>query len=322
MKISLKNNNELAITFTYNERLIACMRDLPARRYDARSKAWYIPVQSAYESVRLLESKGFSVSGEARQALEDSEAIRKRADEVKRASDAVFDTSLPLFPYQRAGACFLSLIGSGLLADSVGLGKTLQALAVIETIGKGARSLVLVPAVLKYQWESEIKRFLPQWKAQVIDGNAMTRTEQWQEEADIYIANYELLLRDNERLSAFVWDIIVCDEATRISNIRAKTYKALMKLKARRRIALTGTPVQNRPDDLFGILNWTNPGMLGSFMNFIERYCYRNQWGGVLGYHNLEELARRIEPFMIRRRKEDVLKDLPEKTIIDVTFKL
>ena len=119
-----------------------------------------------------------------------------------------------------------------------------------------------------------------------------------------------------------LFQTIICDEATRLSNPRTKTYKAIIKLRSERRIALTGTPIQNKATDIYGIINWTNPGVLGNYYSFIDRYCLKNHFGGIFAYQNMDELKNRLQRYMIRRTKEEVLPELPKKIIIDVPFKL
>lgn len=320
MNISL-NKDELKLTFRYDHRLVALVKALPARRYAPQEKAWYIPLVGSMEHVEKLAQWGFEIDLDTYTAVKGTEDERREIEELRTQDDAVFASTLPLFPYQNVGARFLTRAKSALLADEVGLGKTIQTLAVIQEADPES-VLILCPAILKYQWEAEIRKFLPGWDVQVIDGTAMERRQKWIASADIYIANYELLMRDFEHVAGTEWDIVVADEATRIANPLTKTYKALQKVSARRRIALTGTPVSNRPDEIWGIVNWLAPGVLGNYLQFIERYCVRNFFGGIASYKNLEELNARIKRFMIRRKKEDVLKELPAKIISDVPFAL
>ncbi|MEK7092552.1 MAG: SNF2-related protein, partial [Patescibacteria group bacterium] len=132
-------------------------------------------------------------------------------------NETEFITSLPLFEYQKKGVAFLHSIGSGLLGDSPGVGKTLQVIALAEHTG-AEKILVFCPAVLKHQWANELKIFVPHRKSIVIEGNKKERTELWKQEADYYIVNYELLLRDFLEMNSREWCYIFADEATKISN--------------------------------------------------------------------------------------------------------
>lgn len=239
-------------------------------------------------------------------------------------------SDITLLDYQKTGHEFLVKTGSSLLGDDVGLGKTLQALAFCEDPRIGAqRVLVLCPAILKDQWAEQIAKFVGEMDAttQVIDGKPEDRMRQWSaDRANVsrtyFIANYELLLRDADAIRSIPWDVIISDEATRLSNVRNKQRKALVRVPARHRIALTGTPVSNRAEDVWGILDWCNPKSLGSWFNFMNFYVEKNKWGGIQNYRNLDHLALRIKPFYIRRTKEEVLPELPDKIISDVPFKL
>src|SRR3990167_182057 len=118
------------------------------------------------------------------------------------------------------------------------------------------------------------------------------------------------------------WCYIFADEATKISNARAKQSRMIKKLRAKRRIAMTGTPISNKAQDCWNLVDLTNPGVLGNYWGFIQHYCLKNQWGGIYAYQNMEELRDRLQKYMIRRTKEEVLPDLPEKITTDVPFVL
>ena len=116
---------------------------------------------------------------------------------------------------------------------------------------------------------------------------------------------------------------IIADESTRVSNHAAKTTKLLNQLKAKKKIALTGTPISNSPKDLYSIINWLSPGYFGTYWQFQNNYCVLDPyWKNIVGYKNLGNLADKITRFMLRRTKEEVLPDLPKKTIQDVVFPL
>ena len=229
---------------------------------------------------------------------------------------------MELYPYQQKGVEFMIKNGSCLNAFEVGLGKTIVTLAVFNTISTPFKALILCPKTLTWQWLAEIEKFTPHFKAVVIKGNAEERASLWVKDADIYIANYELLLRDFNFAAGTIWDYVVCDEAVKISNPLIKTYKVLMRIKSKNRIALTGTPFQNRIQDIYGIINWLKPGYLGNYYAFLNRYCVKNYWGSVVGYINLEELRKRIRPLITRKTKKEVLPELPDIITSEVPFEL
>lgn len=249
------------------------------------------------------------------------EKISRENAELQALRDqpAKYDGKLPLYDFQKIGAMFMRASNGTLLADVPGLGKTVQTIASQEN--HPLRTLVLCPASLKYNWKEEISKWSDR-TAQVIAGDKEERARQWPRYYNWTIANYELLLRDYEEISKIKWDEIVCDEATKISNPRAKSVKALKQISAPKKIALTGTPISNNPVDLWSIIDWIRPGYLGNFSQFKDKYVLTDWWGNVAGYINLDELSDRIAPLMLRRTKEEVFKDFPPKTTEDIVFEL
>jgi SNF2 family DNA or RNA helicase len=273
----------------------------------------------------------------------DEEAAKDAAS-LSDKEDTDFVTRLPLFPYQKVGAAFLVKIGSGLMGDDMGLGKTIQSLAVCDKVG-AKKVLIFAPSAVKWQWAAEIDKFLGKstWRnppsvqypysatlpeysevsqTVVIEGNANERQELWHGDYRFYIANYELLLRDFADMDKREWDVIIADEATKISNHQAKQVKAIKKLRAKRRIAMTGTPVSNRANEVWSIIDFCVPGALGDYWSFLNHYCLKNQFGGIYGYQNLDELSAKLKRYMIRRMKVDVLPELPDKIVTDIPFDL
>ena len=220
-----------------------------------------------------------------------------------------------LRPYQQIGVRWLSFAASlGLgtcLADDMGLGKTVQVLAFLlarkrnRTPQATGPSLLVAPASLLGNWLAEIERFAPALRTRLEHPSA---PEEQPEDADLVITTYGMLLRKDE-LASKTWDVAVLDEAQAIKNPGARQTRAVKELKARVRIALTGTPVENRPLDLWSIFDFLNPGLLGSaqaFGKFVRKLEKR-------GYGPLRELTR---PYLLRRLKTDknVIRDLPDKT--------
>ena len=341
-----KTNDKIEISFAYNPKLISFIKTLDGRVYNPKSKTWFIPLAGSSVCVEQLARKWFKIEPELLQAMEADVKLAEEAVHLAILPDTEFESPLPLFPYQKVGASFLHQIGSGLMGDEMGLGKTIQALAVCEKIGAG-KVLIFCPASIKWQWAQEIEKFLypqgaPEGEIVVVEGNKRTRDliledkivvrrESWKGKANgwrektgarFFIVNYELLLRNFDSMNCREWDVIIADEATKISNATAKQSKAIKRLRAKRRIAMTGTPVSNRANDVWNIIDFIQPGVLGNYFSFLQRYCLKNQWGGVFGYRNLDELQAKIKRYMIRRMKADVLPELPEKIYSDVPFEL
>ena len=319
--IARKNNNTVEISFKYDPMLVSFVKSLEGRKYNPATKCWYIPLAGSHASVDRLAKRGFTIHPELWAEVKKDQEQAREAEALAVLPDTEFTTPLPLFPYQKVGSAFLWKIGSGLLGDEMGLGKTVEALAVCEKV-KAEKVLIFCPASVKWQWASEIEKFIPGAAVVVVEGTGDKRRELWKSEARFYVANYELLLRDFEVMNCREWDIVIADEATRIANPQAKQSKAIKKLRAKRRIAMTGTPVSNRANEVWNIIDFTNPGAFGNYYAFLTRYCLKNQWGGIFGYQHMDELRDRLKRYMIRRLKVEVLPELPEKIITDIPFEL
>jgi superfamily II DNA or RNA helicase len=208
--------------------------------------------------------------------------------------------------YQIAGVnwlCFLREAGlGGLLADDMGLGKTLQALCALR-----GRTLVVAPTSLLHNWSDEIARFRPDLRVHVFHGSGRAIEPQ----ADITLTTYALLRRDREALVQEDWETVIIDEAQAIKNPESQVAQAAYQLRGGFRIALTGTPVENRLDELWSQFHFTNPGLLGGRRDFEERYTRPIAQGGT---ETAARLRERIRPFLLRRRKAEVAPELPPRT--------
>ncbi|MFQ5829545.1 MAG: DEAD/DEAH box helicase, partial [Candidatus Methylomirabilia bacterium] len=204
-----------------------------------------------------------------------------------------------------------------MLADDMGLGKTVEAIAacaLLRELRDVGRVLVVCPASLKHQWAREIRK-LTTFPVSIVEGAMSRRREVYARSSFFTILNYEVALRDEPILERMRPDIIILDEAQRIKNWRAKTADAVKRLRSRYAFVLTGTPLENRLDELYSILQFLDPRTLGPLWKFNERYFQleRRKDGShkVLGYKNLDELRSRIAPVVLRRAREEVLQELP-----------
>ncbi len=208
-----------------------------------------------------------------------------------------------LRPYQREGVdwlVFLRRAGLGaLLADDMGLGKTLQALCAVE-----GRTLVVAPTSVLHGWMREIERFRPELRYSLYHGPG----RKLDPTADITITSYALLRQDKTELTAPTWDCVVLDEAQMIKNPESQIARAALELDAKARFALTGTPVENRLEELWSQLHFLNPGLLGGRSQFKERYARPIAEGDS---DVAARLRQRIRPFLLRRLKKEVAPDLP-----------
>ncbi|MGB5832690.1 MAG: DEAD/DEAH box helicase, partial [Thiohalocapsa sp.] len=228
-----------------------------------------------------------------------------------------------LYPYQTDGVAFLAGRGRALLADDMGLGKTLQAIAAAYWLHRHdavERVLVVCPASLKLQWAREIERFTGT-EAQIIQGPVATRGVQYRKGKGFYVVNYELMMRDLGVINADLSpDLLILDEAQRIKNWRTKIAGAVKQIGSRFAFVLTGTPLENRLEDLYSLMQVIDPRVLGPLWRYMVDFHITDDRGKVLGYRNLSELRRRLAPVMLRRDRSLVRDQLPERIVtrIDV----
>ena len=228
-----------------------------------------------------------------------------------------------LRPYQRIGYGWLRAISDtgfgGALADDMGLGKTVQALALLAyrhlEAGSDRPSLLVVPTSLLGNWQREAARFVPDLKVLILHGAA--RAERFLEISahHLIVTTYPLINRDHEKLFAHEYDLAILDEAQAVKNPASGIAKRIREIRARQRIALTGTPVENNLAELWSLFDWLIPGLLGDRRSFNADYRKPIEQQGDRVVQQL--LSTRIKPFLMRRTKEEVAADLPAKTVID-----
>jgi hypothetical protein len=225
-------------------------------------------------------------------------------------------------PYQKAGFDFLCHLArlklGGVLADDMGLGKTLQTLAWLawlqEQVKRRRPALVICPASVLHNWQREARRFTPELKVLVLESGAERHNLRRQiPEHDLIVTNYALLRRDLEALMKFEFRVIVLDEAQFIKNPTAQVTQSVKQLKADLRLALTGTPLENRLLDLWSIVDFVQPGYLGTQTRFTEMYEPKGEDAGWAQKVARRRLASKVRPVMLRRLKRQVAQDLPDR---------
>ena len=224
-----------------------------------------------------------------------------------------------LRPYQLAGYRWLNYLNDvgwgGILADDMGLGKTVQALSMLDhfkSTHESLTSIVVCPTTLIYNWQNEIKKFTPGLTAHIHHGSTRTRNIEELKAANIIITTYGTLRSDIQLLLKIHFDYVVLDESQAIKNPSSKVTKAATLLAATNRVCMSGTPLQNNTFDIYAQMNFLNPGLLGT-MEF-----FRNEFANPIDKFGEQEqkdhLRKLLYPFILRRTKEQVAKDLPEKT--------
>jgi SNF2 family DNA or RNA helicase len=245
---------------------------------------------------------------------------------IKKAMDKtiLLPTTLQadLRPYQEEGFRWLARLADweagACLADDMGLGKTLQALALLLHRGNEGPSLVICPASVVANWGSETQRFAPSLNVHLLKPGNREELFDKLEAFDLLITTYGILQSEEERISKIKWGTVVLDEAHAIKNMQSKTSKSAMNINAGFRLILTGTPIQNHLGELWNLFNFTNPGLLGTWSQFNDRYIAPViKYGGLVEKQHLKKL---ISPFILRRTKSNVLDELPPKT--EITHKV
>ena len=206
--------------------------------------------------------------------------------------------------------------GRAILADDMGLGKTIQGVGVAELLAREAdirKVLVVCPASLKSQWRNEIQRFcdrdVPARHRQHGDAG-----QQYANDCFFTVCNYEQVLRDILAIEQLKWDLIILDEGQRIKNWEAKTSRVIKGLNSRFALVLSGTPLENRLDELYSVVQFIDDRRLGPAFRFFNRHRVVDEKGKVLGYKNLDELRERLRPILLRRTRQSVMQQLPPRT--------
>jgi superfamily II DNA or RNA helicase len=218
-----------------------------------------------------------------------------------------------LYDYQREGALFAARAGRALIGDEMGLGKTIQALAGAEILARHLgieRVLIVCPTSLKHQWEREIARFTGR-TAQVIGGLSPQRRQQFAADSFYKITNYDTVHRDLDLIAGWSPDLVILDEAQRIKNWNTRTAKSVKRIASPYAIVLTGTPLENRLEELVSIVQFIDQHRLGPTFRFLHDHQVHDENGRVIGYKALDQVGQTLESVLIRRRKSEVLSQLP-----------
>jgi non-specific serine/threonine protein kinase len=274
-----------------------------------------------------LRSIHFTIIDDLYEHIDDLEVqrqLRERRERL-RSFEQIDNVPIPdnvyaeLRPYQKAAFNWLLFLDSvkwgGCLADDMGLGKTLQSLTFLRHVqnqNPQAVHLIVAPRTLLFNWESEITRFTPDFTYYVHHGLNRTRNLSVFNNYNLILTTYGTLRSDIELFADYHFNYIVLDESQAIKNPASQVNKAVQTLKADNRLILTGTPIQNNTFELYAQMNFLNPGLLGNMEFFKEEYATpidRDQDQG-----KIQELRRLLNPFMLRRTKEQVAPDLPDKT--------
>ncbi len=315
----LKNGGFFSLTEDQElQELATVLDELAIKDKDLKKPVLHLPKYRAFNLDQALQSNLGSnfVKETAFQAL---------IDRVKNpnAEPVIIPEAMDklMREYQKQGFHWLKTLAKcgfgGILADDMGLGKTLQAIALIdsELQEKGGVALVVAPTSVVYNWQAELAKFAPHLTSIILAGTRVERQSimaQWPDmPAKVLITSYALLRRDEELYQDKVFSLLILDEAQYIKNAHSQTAIVSKSIVASQTFALTGTPVENSLAELWSIFDFILPGYLHSFQEFAKRYGKPIQQDG--DKKAAKTLAKRISPFILRRLKKDVLKELPDK---------
>lgn len=331
----------MKLNFPYNPQLVEQIKTIPLRSWNPEDKTWAIPdefLATAIQYIRPyypdvaqgLEDYALNVKATSPLLMELGESastLDLQSTETKEIVQKIQDSlNLPhtLYPYQELCVAFMETAESKgiLIADAMGLGKTIETLAWISLHPELSPTVIVTPASVKLNWYREIEKWLPNAKTQVIKNSNDT----FKEDQDFYIINYDLIWRMEKKMLALDYNTLVLDEVTYIKESKSKRTKMAKKLgkTAKKVIGLSGTPILNRPIEFFNFLNMTDAKLFSNLISFGTRYCGGKQinipskWGRRMiwnfsGATNLTELGTLLKPFTIRRLKSQVLTELPDK---------
>jgi len=321
LSLRLDYGQQLGLRFNLPHRLDAGAEEILGSLRDTT----FDDVDAAVACLKALERSGYPVH-----VYPDAEEfIEQRLVEQRLTQAAAEIRSNPakhplrhdllhteLLPYQLDGIAFAVGAGRAVLADDMGLGKTIQGIGVAELLARLAdiqRVLIVCPASLKSQWRSEIGRFSSR-TAQVVLGSAEERVGHYESDTFFTISNYEQVLRDYAIIERVGWDLIILDEGQRIKNWESKTSQLVKSLKSPFALVLSGTPLENRLEELYTVVSFIDERRLGPAYRFFHRHRVVDERGRVEGYRNLDQLRETLKPIMLRRTRSSVMQELPERS--------
>ena len=319
-----QSSDLIRVSFPYNQDYIQRIKAIPYRRYDPETRTWLIPKPQWRRFLRMFRDVPVLIPYEQ----EEEFCILEEPERIPSIS-RIRGFRGRLYPFQQRGVGFLITRKRCLLADELGLGKTVQSIAAsleLRNRGLAKRVLIFCPKTLIRQWITEIRKFTMD-EPVPIAGTMQQRRAAYSicrdERRFFVVTNYATILREAEELAKLNPDITILDEVTRIKNFRAKTTRMIKKyFRTPYRWALSGTPLENRLEELYSIMEWVDPTILEPWRTFSSKYIITRErvigerrFKEVIGYRNLVELRDHLRGWMLRRRKRDVLPDLPDVTV-------
>jgi SNF2 family DNA or RNA helicase len=324
--IDYLDSKHLAVRFPYSPSLLSTIQKLPDRVFDKKNKFWKMPVIDLFILIKILKQDGYgaNITKKAKAHYLEVIAQYEANSDLSKLADVDYaprGMNIQMYRFQKVAANYLNKVENAILGLDMGLGKspTSMASASDSIIDLGfKKNLIIVPASLKYGWAIELAKF-SNYSYTVVAGDAKLRKKLYHNNSQFTIVNYDVIWRDWEMFKDVEWDLVLADEIQRIKNHKTAAHKTINKIVCKRKVGLTGTVLENGLMDLFNVMKFINKDIFGSnSMTFKMRYCELDGWGNITGYKNLDEISKKLSYVMLRRRKRDVLDDLPEKTVKDV----
>ena len=280
-------------------------------------KSAYARIGSFLKQARQI-SDTFRCYKDAIDFIIDIREKAKRKKIVKTYDDEKLNNLLKvnLYPYQKEGIRFAAKAGKAIIADEMGLGKTIQAIGTAELLRKEGligSVLILCPTSLKYQWRSEIKKFTDA-EVFVIEGSHLKRKEAYNRPEPYKIISYNSAANDIKILGSLQTDMLIMDEVQRLKNWNTQISRAARKIESDYSVILSGTPLENKLDELYSIVEFVDNFRLAPYYLFKDKHIITDETGKVLGYKNLNDIGKKLGDILIRRRKKDVKLQMPERS--------
>ena len=280
-------------------------------------KSAYARIGSFLKQARQI-SDTFRCYKDAIDFIIDIREKAKRMKIVKTYDDEKLNNLLKvnLYPYQKEGIRFAAKAGKAIIADEMGLGKTIQAIGTAELLRKEGligSVLILCPTSLKYQWRSEIKKFTDA-EVFVIEGSHLKRKEAYNRPEPYKIISYNSAANDIKILGCLQTDMLIMDEVQRLKNWNTQISRAARKIESDYSVILSGTPLENKLDELYSIVEFVDNFRLAPYYLFKDKHIITDETGKVLGYKNLNDIGKKLGDILIRRRKKDVKLQMPERS--------
>lgn len=309
---------------------IESIKAIPGANFNQRMKAWAWQADYKTYSQVKISFPDINISNDVQIWVNKFLAARDRMKCIKNQQEVTLtrDITSKLYGYQRTGVNFMIKAGRVINADDMGLGKTLESIAAAEESGAN-RILIVTLNSLKFNWEAELNK----WGSKpvtIINGDKAKKDKRIAEYQTGYmVINYEAM-RLHPELAGMQWDVMICDEAHKLKNKDTLHTIAIKKIKSKYAWALTGTPMENAPHELWSLLNWLFPKSFSSYWRFVDQYCVVNEFAGKddktirvpVGAISSKEMHELLQPVMIRRLKTEVLPDLPEKQYVSIPIEM